>query len=140
MDVQETAKALNRALALQLRSVTELMLAGSSATGVSFMELGSLYRKWAREELRDAGILAEKIVSIGGKPETKAAAPGWDADPLAMAKRLAESEEETIEALRKSIAPAGDYGPGEAIEHTLEHMIMRKQLQVDRLRRALDGG
>ena len=54
-----------------------------------------------------------------------------------MAKRLVESEEETIEALREAIAPAGDFGPGEALEHTMEHMIMRKQLQVDRLRRAI---
>ncbi len=140
MDVGKTLKCLNRALALQLRSVAELTLAGGSTSGFAFVGLIDVYAEWARHELVDAGRLVEKIVSIGGEPETKPASPGWDADPVEMAKRLADSEEETIEALRKTIAPAGDYGPGEGLEHMLEHMIMRKQLQVDRLQRALHGG
>jgi bacterioferritin (cytochrome b1) len=139
MDVQKTLKGLNRALALQLRSVVQLTLAGGSATGIAFVGLADLYSQWARHEVEDAGRLAEKIVSVGGEPETKPAAAGWDADPVKMAKRLVKCEEETIEAIRKTIAPAGDFGPGEALEHTFEHMIMRKQSQVDRLQRALYG-
>ena len=137
MDVAKTVKCLNKALALQLRSVAEYTLAGGSAKGVEFAGLTDTYTEWALADLEDAGILVEKIISIGGEPATKPAEHGWDADPVKMAKRIVESEEETIEALRETIAPAGDFGPGEALEHTLEHMIMRKQLQVDRLRRAI---
>jgi len=137
MDVQKTLECLNKALALQLRSSTQFVLAGGSASGIQFVGLADLYAEWARHELADTGLLVAKIVSIGGEPETKSAAPGWDADPVKMAKRLVKSEEETIEAIRKTIAPAGDFGPGEGLEHLLEHMIMRKQLQLDRLRRAI---
>src|SRR5215217_4361605 len=48
------------------------------------------------------------------------------------ARRLAE----TIEALQASIEPTGREGRSEALEHRLEHIIMRKQEQVDFLERA----
>jgi hypothetical protein len=41
-----------------------------------------------------------------------------------------------IEALQSAIEPTGREGRSEALEHMLEHMIMRKQRQVDRLARA----
>ena len=139
MDVEGVVEGLNRALALQLRSVVQLALAAGSATGLAFVALSERYGEWARAELADAGLLAGKIVSVGGEPTAEPATPQWDADPAAMGARIADSEEETIEALRQTIQPAGDLGPGEALEHLLEHMIMRKQLQVDLLRRALAG-
>lgn len=46
------------------------------------------------------------------------------------------SEEETIEALQAAIEPTGREGRSEALEHALEHLIMRKQNQVDFLVRA----
>ena len=52
---------------------------------------------------------------------------------------LIESETEAIEALQQAIAPTGREGRSEAIEHMLEHMIMRKQRQVDLLVRARRG-
>ncbi len=137
MDVEATLEGLARSLALELRSVSLLTLAAGSSTGLAFVGLVDVYRGWARAELDDAGRLVEKIVSIGGEPDVEPPRAEWDADPFAMAERIAAAEEETIEALRETIPPVGDYGPGEALEHLLEHMIMRKQLQVDRLRRAL---
>ena len=41
-----------------------------------------------------------------------------------------------IEALQESIEPTGREGRSEALEHMLEHIIMRKQNQVDFLLRA----
>ncbi len=40
------------------------------------------------------------------------------------------------EALRLAIEPTGREAASEAVEHRLEHMIMRKQEQVDYLLRA----
>jgi bacterioferritin (cytochrome b1) len=140
MDVERVVEGLNRALALQLRSVVQLTLAAGSVTGLAHAALAERYGEWARAELVDAALLVEKIVSVGGEPDATPAEPKWNADPAEMGDRVAESEDETIEALRRTIEPAGDLGPGEALEHLLEHMIMRKQIQVDRLRRALAGG
>ena len=54
----------------------------------------------------------------------------------AIVKRLIELEKETIEALQDTIPATGHTGDSEALEHRLEHMIMRKQEQVDALLRA----
>ncbi len=91
----------------------------------------------SRSRAEPAG-LAEKIVSFGGEPTTEVAplryGPG---DPRAALGWLCESEEEPIEALQESIEPTGREGRSEALEHMLEHQLMRKQEQVDFLRRAL---
>ena len=46
-------------------------------------------------------------------------------------------EEEAVEALQEAIEPTGREGRSEALEHMLEHQIMRKQRQADFLQRAL---
>jgi hypothetical protein len=53
--------------------------------------------------------------------------------------RLVELEQEAIEALQDTIPATGHTGDSEALEHRLEHMIMRKQEQVDTLIRASRG-
>ena len=45
-------------------------------------------------------------------------------------------KQETIEALQAAIEPTGREGVSEALEHLLEHLILRKQNQVDFLIRA----
>jgi hypothetical protein len=49
---------------------------------------------------------------------------------------LIETEHEAIEALQQAIEPTGREGRSEALEHMLEHMIMRKQRQLDLMARA----
>ena len=55
--------------------------------------------------------------------------------PTALERLIAE-EGETLEALQAAIEPTGREAASEAVEHRLEHMIMRKQEQVDYLLRA----
>ena len=57
----------------------------------------------------------------------------------AMLDRIREGETEALQALQAIISPAGDVRAGEALEHLLEHTIMRKQEQVDFLSRVLRG-
>jgi len=49
---------------------------------------------------------------------------------------LIESEGEALQTLQDAIEPTGREAASEAIEHRLEHIIMRKQEQVDVLLRA----
>lgn len=53
---------------------------------------------------------------------------------------LIEAESEALQALQDSIEPTGREARSEALEHRLEHVIMRKQEQVDYLLRARGGG
>jgi hypothetical protein len=49
---------------------------------------------------------------------------------------LIDCETEAVEALRAAIEPTGPDAVSEALEHLLEHLILRKQSQIDFLRRA----
>jgi hypothetical protein len=60
----------------------------------------------------------------------------WSGDANDAVEWIIESENEAIEALREAIEPTGREGRSEALEHLMEHMILRKQDQVDFLMRA----
>jgi hypothetical protein len=49
---------------------------------------------------------------------------------------LIECETDAVEALQAAIEPTGRDAVSEALEHLLEHLILRKQSQIDFLRRA----
>jgi hypothetical protein len=49
---------------------------------------------------------------------------------------LVETEDEVTEALHAVIPRSGQEAASEALEHLMEHIIMRKQNQIDWLRRA----
>ena len=57
-------------------------------------------------------------------------------DPQEAIDWLIECEQVAIDALQAAIEPTGREGRSEALEHRLEHLIMRKQEQVDFLERA----
>jgi len=92
--------------------------------------------EYARDELDDTRLLVEKVVALGGSPTTKVAELRWSGKPDEAIAWLIESESEAIDALQAAIEPTGREGRSEALEHTLEHLIMRKQNQVDFLLRA----
>jgi bacterioferritin (cytochrome b1) len=136
MDVDSVLEALNRALALQQRSVLQLTMGAGSMFGLEYQAVGSELWMFARAELEDAKLLVEKITALGGDPSVEVAPLRWDDDPGASVDALIESEDETIAALHAVIPFSGQEPRSEALEHLMEHMIMRKQNQVDWLRRA----
>jgi bacterioferritin (cytochrome b1) len=136
MDVETVLQALNRALALQQRSVLQLTMGAASMFGLEYQAIGSELWLFARAELVDTKLLVEKITALGGDPSLETAPLRWHADPGASVDALIESEDETIAALHAVIPHSGQEPRSEALEHLMEHMIMRKQNQVDWLRRA----
>jgi hypothetical protein len=78
----------------------------------------------------------EKIPPLGGEPTTKVAKVSWNSDPAKVIDTLIETEDEAIAALHAVIPHSGQEPRSEALEHLMEHLIMRKQNQVDWLRRA----
>ncbi len=136
MDVEEQVKCLNRALSLQHRSVLQYSLVAGSVIGLEYQAHADKMRQHAASELEDATRLIEKITALGGEPTTEVAPLKFTADPAKALDRLIEEEGETLEALQAAIEPTGREAASEAVEHRLEHMIMRKQEQVDYLLRA----
>ncbi|HZO05547.1 MAG TPA: ferritin-like domain-containing protein [Solirubrobacterales bacterium] len=137
LDEKEAIKRLNVALELQYRSVLQYSVVAASLTGMQVLALGPQLTEYGDRELSGARTLIEKIVSFGGEPTTEVAALKHETDPEKALAWLVDCEQEAIEALQAAIEPTGREGRSEALEHMLEHQIMRKQEQADFLARAL---
>ena len=136
MDVDRVLEALNHALRLQQRSVLQFTMGAGSMFGLEFQAVGAELWLFARAELEDTKLLVEKITALGGDPSVEVAPVRWHDDPGESVDALIESEDETIAALHAVIPFSGQEPRSEALEHLMEHLIMRKQNQVDWLRRA----
>jgi bacterioferritin (cytochrome b1) len=136
MDVEGQIDCLNKALRLQQRSVLMYSLTAGSVIGLEYQAHAEKMREHSLAELEDATRLVEKITALGGEPTTDVAGLTFSKDPGDALDRLIETENETLDALQAAIEPTGREAASEAVEHRLEHIIMRKQEQVDYLLRA----
>jgi bacterioferritin (cytochrome b1) len=136
MDVEKQIECLNDALRLQHRSVLQYSLVAGSVIGLEYQAHADKMREHSLSELEDATRLVEKITALGGEPTTEVAPMKFVADPDGAIDSLIECESETLETLQAAIEPTGREAASEAVEHRLEHIIMRKQEQVDYLLRA----
>jgi bacterioferritin (cytochrome b1) len=136
MDVEKQIECLNTALRLQHRSVLQYSLVAGSVIGLEYQAHADKMREHSLSELGDATRLVEKITALGGEQTTEVAPIGFTADPDEAIDKLIECEAEALDALQAAIEPTGREAASEAVEHRLEHMIMRKQEQVDYLLRA----
>ena len=139
LDIDLALERLSQALPLQLRSAAAYTMAAGSITGFQYLGLAQVLWHFAEQDLADARRLVEKIVTLGGKPIDSVTGFDLPPDGDGIVARLVELETETIEALQDVIPSTGHTGDSEALEHRLEHMIMRKQEHVDVLLRALRG-
>jgi len=136
LDVEEAVAALDKGLTLQYRSALSYMLASAAVQGFEHQSLSERMWVTAQDDLADARRLAEKIVSFGGDPTLEVAALEVAGKPDAIVDHLVEIETECVDTLQDAIAPTGREGRSEALEHRLEHIIMRKQEAIDFLIRA----
>ncbi len=136
MDEPKVLDALNEALELQQRSLLQFTLASGSMFGLEVQSLTGKLWEFAESELQDARLIVEKITALGGDPTTRVGELRWHSDPHDAVDNLIEHEDETIAALHAVIPHSGQEPRSEALEHLMEHVIMRKQHQVDWLRRA----
>ncbi len=137
MDVDEVLHRLNEALAHQQRSVLQFTVASGSMFGLDVQGVTSELKAFAAAELEDTRLLVEKITALGGDPTTEVRGLSWIEDPHRAIATLVKAEDELISALHQVIPPSGQEPRSEALEHLMEHIIMRKQNQVDWMRRAM---
>ncbi len=142
LNVSEAIELLQAALRLQYRSALGFTVAAAGLVGFSFQHLGDSLWRFAEHELADVRRLAEKLVTLGAEPTTEIAPMRFSATPSELVDLLIEAEQEATEALQACISPTGREARSEALEHRMEHTIMRKQEQIDllqRVRREPDG-
>jgi bacterioferritin (cytochrome b1) len=136
MDVDKVLEKLNAGLELQLRSLLQFTQASGSMFGLEVQGVAAKLWDFAQHEHEDTRLLVEKITALGGDPTTKVGKLSWDPNPASALAHLIETEDEVTEALHAVIPHSGQEARSEALEHLMEHIIMRKQNQVDWLRRA----
>ncbi|HXF30724.1 MAG TPA: ferritin-like domain-containing protein [Solirubrobacterales bacterium] len=136
LDEAAAIDRLNAALELQYRSALQYSIAAASLRGLEAQAVGSKLTEFGDEELSDGRRLIEKIVSFGGEPTTAVAELRYQREVKDAIAWLVECEREAVELLQEAIEPTGREGRSEALEHLLEHLILRKQEQVDFLERA----
>jgi bacterioferritin (cytochrome b1) len=136
LDEKKAIECLNEALVNQYRSALQYSIAAASLLGIEAQAVGEKLTAYGDEELADARLLIEKIVSFGGEPTTGVAALRFHTKSEDTLDWLIRCEEEGVEKLQAAIEPTGREGRSEALEHMLEHLIMRKQRQIDFLKRA----
>jgi bacterioferritin (cytochrome b1) len=119
-----------------MRSALQYSLTAASLVGFEVQAVGSKLTDYGDSELADARRLIEKIVSFDGTPSTAVPELRVIKDPIEAIEWLIACETEAVDALQEAIEPTGRDGRSEALEHLLEHLIMRKQAQIDFLTRA----
>ena len=136
MDTKQVLEQLNVGLELQLRSLLQFTQASGSMFGLEVQGVAEKMWTFAEHELEDTRLLVEKITALGGDPTTNVGELKWEPDPGEALDHLIKTEDEVTEALHAVIPHSGQEARSEALEHLMEHIIMRKQNQVDWLRRA----
>jgi bacterioferritin (cytochrome b1) len=139
LDREKTLEALSSALRLQYRSALAYALAAGSLTGFELVGLAVQLQAFAAAELDDVRRLVEKVVALEGEPATEVAPLAFHPSGRDVVSWLIDTEGEVLQALGKVIDATGGDAESEALEHRLEHAIMRKREQVETLQRAARG-
>jgi ferritin-like protein len=140
MAVETVTAKLGTALALQARSLVTMTVLAGALRGMAGAGIKSQLRQFVLEEVEDTYRLTEKLSALGGEPAVDLGAIKPVLDPQQAIRDLLEDEQKAIAALHAVIPHTGQEPRSEALEHLLEHAIMRKQQQVDFLWHAADLG
>jgi len=109
----ELIAGLNVDLANEYAAVIQYRTYASAVTGPYRQELRAFFSTEIADELGHAGLIADKIVALGGTPVMHAAEVKMATDPEEMLKLALQAEEATIERYlkrREQAEAAGEAG------------------------------
>lgn len=138
MDTKKVEQALQDALAHQGTSILTMSLLAGALRGATSVAIKLNLRSFVLAELEDTYLLVEKLSALGGIPQMGGSALDLPSGSGAALRALMDHERAGVAALHAVIADSGQEPRSEALEHLLEHVIMRKQQQIDFLWHALD--
>ncbi len=133
MDVDNVHQSLDIAIHKQGESVLTMALMAGSLRGVEGAALKQSLRAFVLADLEDTYLLIEKMSALGGRPSMAAKQVSLPDDTAEAISALLDHEVDVVAALHAVIPHSGQEPRSEALEHLLEHIIMRKQQQIDYL-------
>ena len=124
---------LAKALTLQAETILTMTHLAGTLRGLDGAAVKPQLRVFVQEELEDAYLLMEKYSALGGELTMDVPVIKVPRDTGAALSHLIELERRAVAALHGVIPHTGQEPRSEALEHRLEHLIMRKQQQLDYL-------
>jgi hypothetical protein len=137
VDFGELRRRLSDAVREQARAALHHVLVAGTLFGFEAQSVAAKLATFATAELEDTRRLIEKAVALGCQPLVEVERLEAADDARAALAQLRDHEKRTLVALHAVIPETGQEEWSEALEHLLEHIIMRKQEQVDYLARVL---
>ncbi len=131
MDTERVLDSLQHALDLQAESILTMSMMAGIMRGVGGAAVKQSLRTFVLAELEDTYLLVEKMSALGGTPSMTARSVEVSSKADDALGELLDHEVETVAALHGVIQYSGQEPRSEALEHLLEHFIMRKQQQID---------
>jgi hypothetical protein len=133
MDLDKVHETLADAISMQAQSVLTMAVMAGTVRGIGGAAIKQSLREFVLAELADSYQLMEKLSALGGRVAIGTAAIDVSTDAGSALQSLLEHEAATVSALHGVIPHSGQEARSEALEHLLEHVIMRKQQQIDYL-------
>ncbi len=131
MDTERVLDSLQHALDLQAESILTMSMMAGIMRGVGGAAVKQSLRTFVLAELEDTYLLVEKMSALGGTPSMTARSVEVSSKADDALGELLDHEVDTVAALHGVIQYSGQEPRSEALEHLLEHFIMRKQQQID---------
>ncbi len=131
LETDKVLASLQKALELQARSILTMTQLAGTLRGLPGTAVKQQLREFVLAELEDTYLLMEKHSALGGQLTLKVPTINVDRDPEKALNELIDLECKAVAALHAVIPYSGQEPRSEALEHRLEHVIMRKQQQVD---------
>jgi bacterioferritin (cytochrome b1) len=131
MDTEKVLQTLQDALDLQAESILSMSMLAGTLRGVGGAAVKQSLRTFVLAELEDTYLLVEKMSALGGTPSMSARSIEISCEADDALGTLLKHEVETVAAMHAVIPHSGQEPRSEALEHLLEHIIMRKQQQID---------
>jgi hypothetical protein len=138
MDVEAVRRQLSVAVSQQLGSLVSMTLLAGSLRGAAYVGLKVRMREYAVTEVSDTERLVEMFCALGGELQPIELPLPPSTDSATALKEFVEREKQVMASLHAVIPSSGQEPQSEALEHLIEHVLLRKQEQLDFLLLAQD--
>lgn len=137
--MESLIRGLNEDLAYELTAIHQYIYNAAVVSGLARLTLKDFFMQEAQDEIGHASYLAEKIASLGGKPEVEAKPIQPQADVKSMLENTAQAESDTIERYTQRVQQAEELGEIE-LKLRLEDMIADETRHKEEMIRLLQDG
>jgi hypothetical protein len=138
MDVEAVRKQLSIAVSQQLGSLVSLTLLAGSLRGAAYVGLKVRLQEYAVAEVADTQRLVEMFCALGGELQPLETLPPPATESATALRDFVQRDKDVMASLHAVISHSGQEPESEALEHLIEHVLLRKQEQLDFLLLAQD--